>query len=253
MRFRPSLASSILLVCISAAAVAQSHPFAGAEGWLRNCKTSGSRNQSHYCDIREVRLAAPHEKLIVDGHNHGSGITFLAWDRDEVLVQAFIETWADSRREAQMTAGEVRINTERGCVRAEGPAERRYTTWAVRYTVWVPRRTNLSAETVTGGVQVEGVDGTMELTAETGGISIRHAAGDIRGRTTNGGIQVRLSGETWKGRGLDLRAANGGVVLEIPRDYNAQLETTSERTTLGRGGPLIRLLSTNGGVRIRRS
>jgi hypothetical protein len=63
---------------------------------------------------------------------------------------------------------------------------------------------------------------------------------------------------------------NGGVSLVIPRDYNARLETGTTNggmrvdfpmtvqgligkhihTQLGAGGPLVRVITTNGGVRV---
>lgn len=68
-----------------------------------------------------------------------------------------------------------------------------------------------------------------------------------------------------------MRTSNGGVTLDIPQGYNAELETGTVnggmeidfpvtvqgrinrriRTTLGRGGASIRAVTTNGGVKIR--
>ena len=79
-----------------------------------------------------------------------------------------------------------------------------------------------------------------------------------------------LSGSRGTAKGLDVETSNGGVTLTIPDGYNAELETrtvngglridfpitvqgelTSRRgisTTLGSGGPLVRVRTTNGGV-----
>lgn len=71
---------------------------------------------------------------------------------------------------------------------------------------------------------------------------------------------------------MDVRTTNGGVVLDIPRDYSANLETGTVNgkirvdfpitvqgtigrrisTTLGDGGRTIRATTTNGGVVIRK-
>ena len=186
-------------------------------------------------------------------------------------MRALIQTWADSRAEAEALAKEIRIETDGDRIRANGPLNRRYASWSVSYDVWVPRRTNLEADTHNGGVSVEGVEGRMELRAMNGGIALRQAAGDIRAHTTNGGVTAYLDGQTWRGSGLDLETTNGGVVLEIPRGYNAELETGTVNgsfnidfpitvqgyvgrrinTKLGNGGPRVRATTTNGGVRIR--
>jgi hypothetical protein len=97
-------------------------------------------------------------------------------------------------------------------------------------------------------------------------------AGDVRGGTNNGGIDVDLDGAVWRGEGLDVHTQNGGVKLAIPADYSARLETGTVNgslridfpvtvqgrldrdvdTTLGAGGPPIRVRTTNGGVKISR-
>jgi DUF4097 and DUF4098 domain-containing protein YvlB len=141
----------------------------------------------------------------------------------------------------------------------------------VSYEVMVPRRIDLTARTHNGGISVEDVEGRMDFDAENGGISIRSAGGSINAHTTNGGVSARLTGTSWNGERLDLSTTNGGVVLEIPRGYNAELETGTVNggmnidfpitiqgrigrritTTLGKGGPLVRAVTTNGAVRIR--
>jgi DUF4097 and DUF4098 domain-containing protein YvlB len=140
----------------------------------------------------------------------------------------------------------------------------------VSYHIYVPRQSNLQAETRNGGVSAQMVEGTMRFEAVNGGISLDQVGGDVRARTTNGGVHARLTGTSWSGRGLDLRTTNGGVNLLIPRGYNAQLETGTTNggmnvdfpitvrgrigrtieTQLGSGGPLIRAITTNGGVKI---
>ena len=86
-------------------------------------------------------------------------------------------------------------------------------------------------------------------------------------------LRVELTGRTWEGDGVELRTTNGGVQIRVPDDYSAELETGTVnggldlefpitvqgrlrrtlRTTLGEGGPLIRVMTTNGGVSIERN
>lgn len=106
-----------------------------------------------------------------------------------------------------------------------------------------------------------------------GGLHLDRVGGRIQGHTVNGGIHLELAGSEWQGEGLDLRTTNGGLHVEIPGDYNARLEAStvnggvgvhSDLATagqgrrrggriaadLGRGGPLLRLETTNGGLHI---
>jgi len=241
---------------------------------MRDCDDSGyyDRRREHFCEVREISVRVPQRVLSVDGRENG-GVSFYGWDRNEVLVRALIRTYADSRDEARDLARQIVIDANGETIRANGPTSRRRydSDWSVSYEVMVPRRIDLSARTHNGGISVEDVEGRMDFDAENGGISVRSAGGSVNAHTTNGGVSARLTGESWKGERLDLSTTNGGVVLEIPRGYNAELETgtvnggmefdfpvtiqgrISRRitTTLGKGGPLVRAVTTNGAVRIR--
>jgi DUF4097 and DUF4098 domain-containing protein YvlB len=262
---------SLALVLASVPLVAQ-QPSTRAERFMRNCEDGyyGDRDRERFCEVRDVSVKVPARALFVDGRDNG-GVSFYGWDKNEVLVRALIQANADTRAEAQALAKEIKIETDGDRIRADGPPSRRYEHWSVSYEVWVPRRINLDADTHNGGISVEGVEGKMELHAVNGGISLREVGGDVRAETTNGGVTAQLSGSTWKGEGLDLSTTNGGVGLEIPRGYNAQLETGTVNggmnidfpitvqgfigrritTKLGNGGPRVRAMTTNGGVRIR--
>src|SRR5438105_3527595 len=258
---------TLALVVASAPLFAQQQ--SRSERWLRNCDDYDS-DRERFCEVRDVSIKVPANGLFVDGRDNG-GVAFYAWDKNEVLVRALIQTNADTRREAEDMAKEIKIETDRDRIRAEGPMSRRHAWWSVSYEVFVPRKINLDADTHNGGISVEGVQGKMELRAVNGGITLRDVGGDVRAETTNGGVSALLSGTSWTGQGLDLQTTNGGVGLDIPHGYNAELETGTVNggmnidfpitvqgiigrritTTLGSGGPRVRATTTNGGVRIR--
>lgn len=261
---------SIALLCLALPVSAQERE-TRADRFMRDCdRNYGDRDRERVCEIRDVTLKVPQRALFVDGRDNG-GVSFYGWDKNEVLVRAMIQTNADTRAEAQALGKDIKIETDGDRIRADGPLNRRYASWSVSYEVWVPRKTSLDADTHNGGVAVEGVEGKMDLRAVNGGISLRQVAGDIRAATTNGGVTAYLDGSSWRGQGLDLQTTNGGVSLEIPRGYNAELETGTVNgsmnidfpitvqgfigrritTKLGQGGPRVRATTTNGGVRIR--
>jgi DUF4097 and DUF4098 domain-containing protein YvlB len=81
---------------------------------------------------------------------------------------------------------------------------------------------------------------------------------------------VDLDGATWTGAGLDVETSNGGVRLRIPEQYSARLEVGTVNggfnidfpvmvqgrldreitANIGAGGPLIRVRTSNGGVKV---
>jgi DUF4097 and DUF4098 domain-containing protein YvlB len=137
----------------------------------------------------------------------------------------------------------VQVQTGGGRVSSSGPDPSRREWWSVSYPINVPRKNDL------------------ELNARNGGIIITGVNGNIRFDTTNGD-------------GIDVETSNGGVTVAVPEGYNAQLETrtvnggfrsdipitiqgelSSRRgisTQLGSGGPMVRVRTTNGGLKIGR-
>lgn len=243
-----------------------------AEDWLRRCREwRDDDDRVRHCEVRDLTLPRPSGRLSVDGRLNG-GIAVRAWDRNEALVRAKIQTWAESEAEARRIAAGIRIRTEDGRIAAEDSESGRRSGWSVSYDVYVPRRSDVDLRTHNGGISVEGVHGRIDVDALNGGVSVRDAQGDVRGRTTNGGVTLALSGSRWVGEGVDLETTNGGVTIIIPEGYSARLETGTVNggmhvdfpitvqgmvgrrlsTILGSGGPTIRVRTTNGGVTLRR-
>jgi DUF4097 and DUF4098 domain-containing protein YvlB len=205
----------------------------------------------------------------VDGGDNG-GVAFIGENRRDVKIVARVQASADDDATATAIARQIRIITDGGQIRAEGPSHRDHTSWSVSYDVYVPNRTNLEATTENGGISATEIQGKMTFEATNGGIHLSDVGGSVHARTTNGGVTADLSGTTWQGEGLDLQTTNGGARVNVPRGYNAQLETgttnggmrvdfpitvrgslnRSISTQLGSGGPLVRVVTTNGGVHI---
>ncbi|HEY0462163.1 MAG TPA: DUF4097 family beta strand repeat-containing protein [Pyrinomonadaceae bacterium] len=225
-------------------------------------------------DLRETTVSG--SSLTVDGKRNG-GISVKGENRADILIRACVQGWGNSEAEAQSLVKSVRIETG-GTVQAVGGTDENG--WSVSYQILVPRNTNLNLTTLNGGIGIENVDGTIEFSAKNGGIHLSNLAGDVRGRTTNGGLHIELTGNTWKGNGLDVETTNGGVHLTMAENYSARFETRTvnggfksdiaalqvEREKddngnyrrqgvnftrdLNGGGALVRVITTNGGVHI---
>ena len=239
-----------------------------AERWRDNCDRGWNNDRSRFCEVRTYTVAAT-TKITVDGGANG-GAAFFGSDRRDVRIIAKVEASADDDATARDIARQVRVFTDGGQIRAEGPSMRNHTSWSVSYDVYVPSQTNLEAITENGGISADNVRGEINFEATNGGIHVSDIAGNVHARTTNGGVVADLSGTTWQGQGLDLQTTNGGATVYVPRGYNAMLETGTTNggmhvdfpitvrgslsrrisTQLGSGGPLVRVVTTNGGVHI---
>lgn len=242
------------------------------EQWLDDCRHDDwGDDREVYCELRDTTLAAS-KSMQIDGRQNGSVVVH-GWDRNEMRVVAKIRTQAETAAEARDLARELHVEYRAGRISVEGPSQERRQNWSLGFEVWLPRQSDLDLEAFNGGIGVDNVTGHLDMETMNGGIALRHVAGDVRGSTTNGGVTVELDGDRWTGAGLDLRTTNGGVNLTLPEGYNARLETGTVNggfqidfpitvqgsigrrltTTLGSGGPPIRVTTTNGGVRIRKS
>ena len=244
-----------------------------ADEWLENCRDHESRRRIPYCEIRDSGYRQAAGGLLAVEPNTNGAVSIRGWDRDSVHVQARIRAQARTEDQARAIAERVRIVTAAGTVRSTGPSSDRDEGWHVSFVIFVPRRTDLRAETQNGPIGVSMVEGNIDVRAVNGPISLRELGGDVRARAQNGPISVTLGGTRWKGAGLDAETQNGPMVLYVPEGYNAQLETGTTNgpmsigfpitvmgralekritTTLGDGGPTIRARTQNGPLTIRR-
>ena len=223
-----------------------------------------------HCEIREQTLPAG-GTLSVDARKNG-GISIKGWDRAEVLVRARVQAAATTENEAVDLAKQVKIETAGGKIYATGPSNRENYHWNVSYEIFTPRRSDLSLETYNGGISISDVSGKIDFTALNGGVVLRRVGGNVHGGTTNGGIVVELEGSNWDGETLDVKTTNGGIVMSVPENYSAHLQTGTVNghlsvdfpvtvqgkiskelaVNLGSGGATVRAMTTNGGVKIKR-
>ena len=252
--------------------------YLGADGQVGTdadpCASMRDRDNDDYrqhCEVREESMAA--SPLTVDAGQNG-GISVEAWDRNDIRVRAVVMASASTEDRARQLASEVRTLVGGGRVSSEGPENGRREWWSVSYRINVPRKTDLDLNANNGGITIRGVSGNLRFNTTNGGVKLTDLAGRVNGSTRNGGLSVELGGARWEGDGIDVETSNGGVTVAIPDGYNAQLETrtvnggfrsdipltiqgelSSRRgisTTLGSGGPMVRVRTTNGGLKIAR-
>lgn len=232
------------------------------DGWEED---RGWGSKGRYCETRQLTLPAAAEISVDAGQN--GGIRVQGADRSDIDLEVRIQVWDRSEKGAREIVDRVEILTENGRIKAEGP---RNEGWSVSYRLRVPHQTDLDLEAHNGGISITEVSGQLRAETHNGGLSLTALAGDVQAETTNGGVQLELVGDTWQGAGLDVETRNGGVKLSIPRGYSAELETGtingrvnidfpvtvqgqighSIETTLGSGGPPIRVKTRNGGVSV---
>lgn len=245
--------------------------------WLDDCRDRHGdwESRARHCEIRELGMKPSKGALSVQPGMNG-GVDIEGWNRDSIAITARIQVNARTEEDAEAIARDIKIEAANGVIRVTGaPASSgRHQNWGVMIVVRVPNRTNLTLATENGPLSVSKVTGTMDLETQNGPLSLYGVAGDVHASALNGPLTVELLGTKWDGAGLDARTQNGPAELQIPDNYNAKIEfgtvngpmdvgfpmtvTISGRvkdrisTTLGSGGPPIRVVTTNGPMTVRR-
>lgn len=142
---------------------------------------------------------------------------------------------------------------------------------AVQFTVRIPAGINVSVGTVNGGVRVDGATAEVKASTVNGAVEAYSTGGPVSASTVNGSVRAsmsKLEGDT------DLRytTVNGSVVVELPKDANADIELSTVNgrlrtdfpirlqgrinprhieAQLGKGGRLIKVSTVNGSVELR--
>ncbi len=198
---------------------------------------------------------------VVTLRNVNGGVTFEAWDREEVRVEAVKKVKAGTEEAARKTMSQVQIevNSDPKGLRIETKVPKQgsgFFDWLfnnqvnvdVTYQVHVPRRVAVDAETVNGGVTLAGTHGRVRVETTNGGIDLKDVEGDVNVSSTNGGISAtRISGAVKAGTtngaieadllffpdGSDLQfeTTNGGISVRLPRDARLSVDAS---TTNGR-------------------
>jgi len=268
----------LLVISLTAPARAQMRDNRDTQLTCNNISRDISRERALSCEVRESNLG-PSGKLTIEPGRNG-GITVKGWAQNSVFVRARLEAWGESEAEARNIASQIRVDTAGGRIDATGPdfdgflASNQYRSWAVSFEIFTPWNTDLTLGSHNGGITISDIRGQIDFQSHNGGVRLTRVAGDVKGETHNGEINVELNGNTWDGRQLELTTHNGGVTLLLPASYSASLETESNRGRLdsdfpvavrgrlddknlnfniGSGGPLIKLSTHNGGIRLMKN
>jgi DUF4097 and DUF4098 domain-containing protein YvlB len=130
-------------------------------------------------------------------------------------------------------------------------------------------RGDVRAHTSGGGIRVDGAAGEVEASTSGGSVQIRQAAGRVEAHTSGGPITVSFApgnnrgGELSTSGGgvsvevdprvamtIDASASGGGVTADVPVTVHGEISRRQLRGDLNGGGPVLRMHTSGGGVRI---
>ncbi len=221
-------------------------------------------------EFHQTYPLAPNGRVVLKNVNGGVRVT--GWDRPEVRVDAV------KKADTQQALDEARIEVNAGGdmieIRTQYPREERRNAASVEYAVSVPRTAILQGVgTVNGSVHIQGVSGPVNASSVNGDVEASGATGDMKLTSVNGRVQAAF--DQMSAREISLNTVNGGVEVALPANAGAQLTATTVhgdinsdfdlpvrrmefgpganiKSTIGGGGPDMRLKTVNGSISLRR-
>jgi DUF4097 and DUF4098 domain-containing protein YvlB len=185
----------------------------------------------------ERTIARTDGPLRVESEVNG-GVQVRGWDQDTYSVTVCKAADA-SRNNAEQIFSQIKLSVENGRVSVSGPSH--HDDWTVFLLVRAPKSANLElranngplsiydldgklvARAINGPISLQGFSGDADIWAENGPIDLSGNSGKLRLHTENGPISVSLSGDAWKGPGLEADAQNGPLTLRVPKNYQSSL------------------------------
>lgn len=267
---RTHLTVAVALAVASSPLLAQ-HVEQGDAEWLAECHDHGNWNEhARYCEVRVDHITNTRGPLDVDARENGA-VEIIGRSTSDIVVHELLQAEASSESDAKDMVSQVHVAIDGGRIHADGPPERRHSSWSVSYRLEVPNQIDVTAKSTNGPLEASNVTGTLDLRTENGPIELTAVGGTVNARTQNGPLEVTLTGSRWAGTGLDAETENGPVELTLPSGYAAHLETgtvngpmsvsfpitvqghiDTKRLSMdvGGGGPTVRVVTTNGPVTV---
>lgn len=178
--------------------------------------------------------------LTVYGAPEGS-ISVEAWTKNEVDVTADIELRANTEEELTRLAAvnsflfdaepnHIQVITtgthDRKFMKRAArdfPAHLLTMPWKINYRIRVPAATDLEIYAGRGAMNISGVEGAIHINAGESAATLQFTGGDVTTTIERGPVNVRVASRSWRGRGGDIRLASGDLTIELPTNFNGDI------------------------------
>lgn len=202
-------------------------------------------NIDHTSDMVSIRTSRPSER----NGNFGARYVIKV-PRNAVLDRI---TTSNGGIRATDTAGPARLHTSNGGIHVLGLKGELHAETSNGTLELTDVDGPITAHTSNGAIHGKGLHGALDLSTSNGGIDLAFAGKavpSIRAHTSNSGITLRLPGDV--NARLSASTSNGSISSDFEMLTRGEVSKHRMEGTLGSGGPLIDLQTSNGGIRILR-
>lgn len=125
----------------------------------------------------------------------------------------------------------------------------------VRYELVVPAKTNLSLETISGDIKLNGLTGALHIKSISGDVEtqLTDLTGDVYLKSISGAVDIAFN--VRKGANLRFKSVTGEIYTDfdnITLDGNSSSYSKRLHTPLNGGGPLVELETVSGDIFFRK-
>jgi DUF4097 and DUF4098 domain-containing protein YvlB len=217
-------------------------------------------------EFRQTYAFRPNGRVTIQ--NLYGDVRITAWDRDEVVVEAYKKSndpkqLDDARIVVDASSDLLSIRTQYGGADSGHPA-------SVEYRITVPRSANLeSVKLINGGLSISGIAGSVKASSVNGSIRVERLEGQAELSTVNGRLEADFY-RVGRTNAISLSSVNGPIKLSLPCSANADVYAVNLsggidsqfghvarassghrlRATVNRGGAQIHVKNVNGGISI---
>ncbi|HEX8475398.1 MAG TPA: hypothetical protein VF666_15325 [Pyrinomonadaceae bacterium] len=195
----------------------------------------------------ELRRFGYGSTLTLYGAPQGS-ITIEAWTRSEIDITADIEVRADTEDELTQLAAVngfvIDDDINHLTLLTTGTHDRKYMKrvardfpkklltmpWKIDYRIRVPASVDLEIYAGRGAFNLSGVEGALRLNGGESIAALAPTGGSLEATFERGTINLRLTGRSWRGRGAQIRLATGDINVELPANFNADIDAAVLRS-----------------------
>lgn len=146
--------------------------------------------------------------------------------------------------------GPVKASAGSGSVRAAGVAGE-FTASTGSGSIYLSQTAagDVRASTGSGSIELLGVDGALKASAGSGSITVDgRQSGDWKIGSGSGSIRVDLPADAMFE--LDAESRSGGITIDFPLTVTGKISKRHVRGQVGDGGPLLKLDTGSGGIRV---
>lgn len=165
-------------------------------------------------------------------NNISGRIEVKSWNKDQVKIDALKVSMASSLSKAKENAAKVEIvidkddNILRIKTKYAKKTFGKSTNVSVNFNLWIPDQASVNIKSVSGGVSLEEIGGTLKVDLVSGDIEVRKAAKGMDCKTVSGTLEVEdiagdadlntVSGKIFASRvrgSIDAETVSGGIEL----------------------------------------